>query len=83
MRTANKREKVSTVCLGAAASKASAKPKNLSADADIWKMPNIGRYIGRPLLIDIYTHFYLIAINLQLCAWKHYIQFAFKYIILK
>ncbi len=27
-------------------SNASAKQENLSADADIWKMPNIGRYIG-------------------------------------
>ncbi len=28
------------------ASNISVKQKNLSADADIWKMPNIGRYIG-------------------------------------
>ncbi len=29
------------------ASKTSTKQKNLSADADIWKMPDIGQYIGR------------------------------------
>ncbi len=31
------------------ASKTSTKQKNLSSDADIWKMPDIGQYIGRPL----------------------------------
>ncbi len=41
-------------------SNALAKQKNLSADTDIWKMPNIGRYIGRPLpIMPLFTKYVL------------------------